>query len=96
MPSDIIRGPIGGSITTRNSGRRVLLAATLGSLMLTAGCDNALQGGLSGAALGALGGMGIGAMSGNMGEGAAIGAILGGISGLFIGDQNDRHSRHCD
>lgn len=96
MSCVVDRGMKAGSFGSRTAGRRVLVAATLGSLMLTAGCDNALQGGASGAALGALGGMGIGAMSGNMGEGAAIGAILGGLSGLFIGDQNDRRSRHCD
>ena len=96
MSCVVSRGSKAGSLGSRIAGRRVLVAATLGSLMLASGCNNALEGGLSGAALGALGGMGIGAMSGNMGEGAAIGAIVGGIGGLFVGDQNERNSRYRD
>lgn len=78
-----------------NSGlrSRLALAATLGLFTFGAtGCDNALQGGASGAALGALAGMGIGALSGDMGKGAAIGAIGGAVGGAILGDQNRRRS----
>jgi hypothetical protein len=54
------------------------------------GCNNALEGGTSGAALGALAGMGIGSLSGDMGKGAAAGAIGGAILGGILGDQNRR------
>ena len=56
------------------------------------GCNNALQGGASGAALGALAGLGIGSLTGDMGKGAAIGAIGGAVGGALIGDQNRRNA----
>ena len=55
-----------------------------------AGCDNAGQGALSGAAIGSLGGLAIGSLSGDAGAGAAIGAIGGAVAGGIIGDQNRR------
>lgn len=58
--------------------------------LLSAGCENAGQGAMSGGAIGALGGLAIGSISGNAGEGAAIGAIGGAIAGGVIGDQNKR------
>ena len=75
--------------------RRMLALGTLAAAMTagSTGCNNALEGGATGAAFGALAGMGLGALSGNMGEGAAAGAILGGLGGAIIGDQNQRHSR---
>jgi len=63
-------------------------ALTLGS----AGCNNALEGGLSGAGLGALAGMAIGSAFGHMGTGAAIGAAAGALGGVVIGDQNQRRA----
>jgi hypothetical protein len=33
---------------------------------------------------------GIDSMSGDMGKGAAIGAIVGGVGGAVLGDQNSR------
>src|SRR5262245_59335525 len=70
--------------------RATAAAVCLGALMTLNGCNNALQGGASGAGLGALAGMGLGSLSGNMGAGAAAGAILGGLGGAIIGDQNAR------
>lgn len=62
-----------------------------GALMLgCSGCNNALEGGLSGAGLGALAGMAIGSAFGHMGTGAAIGAAAGALGGVVIGDQNAR------
>lgn len=61
-------------------------ALTLGG----SGCNNALEGGLSGAGLGALAGMAIGSAFGHMGTGAAIGAAAGALGGVVIGDQNAR------
>ncbi|MBX3390179.1 MAG: hypothetical protein KF691_12095 [Phycisphaeraceae bacterium] len=63
-------------------------ALTVGST----GCNNALEGGLSGAGLGALAGMAIGSTFGHMGTGAAIGAAAGALGGLIIGDQNERRA----
>ncbi len=77
----------------RKLARTGLLAALALSAAPLAGCDNALQGGASGAALGALAGMGIGALTGDMGKGAVIGAIGGAVTGGLIGDQNRRNSR---
>ena len=74
---------------------RVVSAGVLGVAVLvgSSGCNNALEGGLSGAGLGALAGMGIGSLSGDMGKGAALGAIAGGLGGAILGDQNQRSSR---
>lgn len=66
----------------------VATALTVGS----AGCNNALEGGLSGAGLGALAGMAIGSVFGSMGAGAAIGAAAGALGGVVIGDQNQRRA----
>ena len=75
-------------------------AAGLASMLLIAGCNNAGEGAVSGAALGALGGLAIGSLSGDAGKGAAIGAVAGGIGGAVLGDQNerndDRRSHHRD
>lgn len=72
-------------------GMRAGAVAVLGVMALgLGGCNNALEGGLSGAAGGALVGMGLGSLSGNMGEGAAAGALIGGLGGAIIGDQNRR------
>jgi len=73
--------------TLRGSALAGIAAAVLLGL---GGCDNAIQGFTSGAALGALAGMGLGSLSGDMGEGAAAGAIIGGLGGAVLGDQNYR------
>ncbi|MBX3364225.1 MAG: hypothetical protein KF866_05605 [Phycisphaeraceae bacterium] len=74
---------------------RVAAMCALGAVLAagSTGCNNAVEGGLTGGALGALGGLAIGSLTGNAGAGAATGAILGGIGGAVIGDQNHRHSR---
>lgn len=80
----------------KNRRRSFLVCGTVGAMVAATGltgCNNALEGAFSGAGLGALAGMGIGAMSGNMGEGAAIGAIMGGVGGAILGDQNARRDR---
>ena len=78
--------------------RPTRIAAPAAALTLLAlglgGCNNALEGGLTGAAGGALVGMGLGSLSGNMGEGAAAGALLGGLGGALIGDQNRRRDEY--
>jgi hypothetical protein len=75
--------------------RTAAVALTLGTGVLfgTSGCNNAVEGGFSGAALGALVGMGIGSISGDMGKGAAIGALGGALGGAVLGDQNARSGR---
>jgi hypothetical protein len=35
--------------------------------------------------------MGLGALTGDMGKGAAAGAIIGGVGGALLGDQNRRN-----
>lgn len=71
--------------------RRAAAVLTVGAVaVFGAGCENAGQGALSGAALGAGAGAIIGSFSGNFGEGAAIGAVLGGVGGAVVGDQNRR------
>lgn len=76
--------------------RRSIKSLALVSLVLAstglAGCNNGQEGFMSGAALGALAGMGLGSLSGDMGKGAAAGAIIGGIGGAVMGDQNNRNS----
>ena len=62
-------------------------------LLTTSGCNNAGEGLFSGAALGSLVGMGLGSLSGDMGKGAAAGALFGGLGGVIIGDQNQRSGR---
>ena len=74
---------------------KVALASTVLAVGMTAaGCNNAGEGAVSGAALGALVGMGLGSLSGDMGTGAAAGALIGGAGGAIIGDQNERRERH--
>jgi len=36
----------------------------------------------------------IGSLSGDAGKGAAAGAVIGGIGGAVIGDQNERNERN--
>lgn len=79
--------------SSRSMGRLAAVSVLgAGVLFGSSGCNNALEGGLSGAGLGALAGMGIGSLSGNMGKGAALGAIAGGLGGAILGDQNQRSS----
>lgn len=82
---------------------RLAAAVILTATALTAGgCANAFEGSVNGAGIGALAGMGIGSLSGNMGEGAAAGAIFGGLVGGWQGYQNSLWSsrsggrRFCD
>lgn len=65
-------------------------AAAIVAVASLAGCENAGQGALTGAAVGSLGGLAIGSLSGDAGKGAAIGAIGGAVAGGIIGDQNRR------
>lgn len=68
----------------------VLVAIPLG---LT-GCNNGVQGAFSGAALGSLAGLGIGSITGDRSDAVTMGAILGGVGGAIIGDQNARASAY--
>lgn len=71
--------------------RRMVTGSALALITLSAtGCNNAVEGGFSGAALGAGAGAIIGSLSGDFGTGAAIGAVAGGLGGAIIGDQNQR------
>lgn len=72
--------------------RAVLALATALSVPHLSGCDNAVQGGASGAGIGALSGLAIGSLSGNAGKGAVIGAVAGGVGGAVLGDQNRRNN----
>ena len=80
-------------LTSRKPVRFALIAAIAATSVASTGCNNAGEGFLSGAALGSLAGMGLGSLGGHMGVGAAAGAIIGGIGGLVIGDQNARNAR---
>jgi hypothetical protein len=75
--------------TTRHAAR-TLLAGAIALVGVTAGCNNAGQGAVSGGAVGTLAGLSIGSLSGDAGEGAIIGLISGAIAGGVIGDQNMR------
>jgi hypothetical protein len=81
------------SSTTQHRSARSRLALC-GALVLAtlslSGCNNALEGGASGAALGGIAGFGLGSLSGDAGKGAAAGAIGGAILGGILGDQNNR------
>lgn len=78
-------------IDNRLIGSRGAIGVMLaGCIALAVGCSNAKQGALSGAGIGALSGLAIGSLTGSAGEGAAIGAIVGGVGGAIIGDQNRR------
>lgn len=78
----------------RRIGSRLALAIpAVASVMLASGCNDAVSGGATGAGLGALAGLGLGSLTGDMGKGAAAGAIIGGVGGAIIGDQNQRSER---
>lgn len=79
-------------IRSNRLGRAAAWFCALAFIVSGSGCNNAIQGGATGAGLGALVGMGLGSLSGDMGKGAAAGALLGGLGGLVIGDQNARYS----
>jgi len=68
--------------------RSVAAVIVVGAALSLGGCTNALEGSFNGAAIGSLAGMGLGSLNGNMGEGAAAGAILGGLFGGWQGYQN--------
>lgn len=70
--------------------RVVALASALVAAGSLTGCNNAIEGGATGAALGALVGMGLGSLTGDMGKGAAAGALGGAALGGILGDQNYR------
>lgn len=76
--------------------RVALAAATLATALLASGCNDAVSGGATGAGLGALAGLGLGSLTGDMGKGAAAGAIIGGVGGAILGDQNQRNERYND
>jgi len=79
------------SRSDRGTGSRFAAALVVtGCLFCSAGCDNALQGGVTGAGLGALVGLGLGSLTGDMGKGAAAGALIGALGGALVGDQNRR------
>jgi len=75
---------------SRRVARFAIVASLCAALPLVSGCDNAVQGGASGAGIGALSGLAIGSLSGNAGKGAVIGAVAGGVGGAVLGDQNRR------
>ena len=91
----MIRGrEMGETRSVRDRARVILGAVLCGSVALGAGgCNNAAEGGLSGAGLGAGAGAIIGSLSGNAGKGAIIGAVAGGLGGAILGDQNQRNDR---
>lgn len=72
--------------------KQCAVTLSFAAAILLAGCDNAVQGGATGAGLGALSGLAIGSLSGNAGKGAVIGAVAGGVGGAVLGDQNRRAS----
>src|SRR6185295_9513271 len=80
------------NITRAPSRMRFAVISLLGTLFVcgASGCENALQGGATGAGLGALAGMALGSMGGNMGKGAVVGAVTGAALGGILGDQNRR------
>jgi len=78
------------SILQRRRGLPLACCVVTTFSLSAAGCNNAGQGAVSGAAIGALGGLAIGSLSGNAGAGAAIGAVSGAVVGGVIGDQNRR------
>ncbi|MFN0012225.1 MAG: glycine zipper domain-containing protein [Phycisphaerales bacterium] len=63
------------------------------AVAMTAGCNNAGEGALTGAGLGAATGAIIGSFTGSAGAGALIGAAAGAVGGGVIGDQNQRNAR---
>lgn len=83
--------------TGNNFARTVRRAAlisglTLASFSISAGCNNAGEGALSGAALGAGAGAIIGSFTGSAGIGAIIGGAAGALGGGVLGDQNARNT----
>lgn len=77
-------------IRTTNLRKGLAAIAAIVPLALMGGCSNGTQGALSGAALGSLAGLGIGSVTGDRSDAVTIGAILGGVGGAIIGDQNAR------
>jgi hypothetical protein len=89
----VVEEPEAHHMNTPHTLRSALLSAPLVLAAIAAsGCNNAGEGGLSGAAIGAGAGAIIGSLYGDFGKGAAIGAIAGGIGGAVIGDQNQRNA----
>lgn len=80
--------------SSRSTWARLAATGILAAAAVTAGCNNAGEGALSGAAIGALAGLGIGSLTGSAGAGAAIGAIGGAVGGAVLGDQNERNARN--
>ena len=81
-------------ILTTNWRKAIAVAAACVPALLMGGCNNGTQGALSGAALGSLAGLGIGSVTGDRSDAITIGAILGGVGGAIIGDQNARASAY--
>lgn len=69
-------------------------AAFAGMTLGMGGCSNGVQGAMSGAAIGSLAGLGIGSITGDRSDAVTIGAILGGVGGAILGDQNARASAY--
>lgn len=82
------------SRSVRSTFTRLAATGILAASVVSAGCNNAGEGALSGAAIGALAGLGIGSLTGSAGAGAAIGAIGGAVGGAVLGDQNERRARN--
>lgn len=90
-------GKVGPMSTTSQGSRSSLHRVGCASVaavcaLATAGCNNAAEGTLSGAALGAGAGAVIGSFFGSAGTGAAVGAVGGALGGGVIGDQNERRA----
>ena len=84
----------GASIMTTKWRRGLAIVAAAVPALIMGGCNNGVQGALSGAALGSLAGLGIGSVTGDRSDAVTIGAILGGVGGAIIGDQNARASAY--
>lgn len=75
---------------TREDAMRTLIISVILSLFLLSGCGQTTTSrSLSGGAMGAAAGGVIGSMSGNLGQGALIGAGVGVLSG-FLYDQHKK------
>lgn len=81
-------------IRKTNWRRGLAAVVALVPVALMGGCSNGLQGAFSGAALGSLAGLGVGSVTGDRSDAVTIGAILGGVGGAIIGDQNARASAY--
>ncbi|MFI4881251.1 MAG: glycine zipper domain-containing protein [Phycisphaerales bacterium JB064] len=82
------------SIIKTNWRKGLAVMAALVPALLMGGCNNGVQGAFSGAALGSLAGLGVGSVTGDRSDAVTIGAILGGVGGAIIGDQNARASAY--